>query len=137
MARGPKLLCSKDAIRGSGIKLKGLSREAAANRFAAELLMPGLVLKNAIRDFKALEMRTVRELAARFDVSMPAMAYRLVESDMHPSLLVAYGEDGRHWFARSKSITERWFPKDHLDEQSGAHDILFGGGEDDRFPTPP
>lgn len=131
--RGLQLLCSKDDIRGSGIKLKGLSREAAANRFAAELLMPGLMLKNAMRDFNRLDMKTVRDLATRFDVSLTSMAYRLVESDIHPSLLVAYGKDGRHWFVRSKSIAERWFPKVRLDEQSGAYDILFGGGEDDRF----
>lgn len=124
-----------DDIRGSGIKLKGLSREAAANRFAAELLMPSLMLKNAMRDFKRLDMKTVRELATRFDVSLTAMAYRLVESDVHPSLLVAYGNDGRHWFVRSKSIGEIWFPKDRLDEESGAYDILFGTAQDDRFMT--
>lgn len=84
--------------------MKGLSREAAANRFAAELLMSGLMLKNAIRDFKGLDMRTVRELVARFDASMTALAYHLVESDMHPSLLAAYGKEGRHWFVRSKHI---------------------------------
>ncbi|RKT34762.1 uncharacterized protein DUF955 [Roseovarius halotolerans] len=131
--RGHQLLCSKDDIRGSGIKLKGLSREAAANRFAAELLMPGFMLKNAMRDFNRLDMKTVRELAARFDVSLTAMAYRLVESDVHPSLLVAYGKDGRHWFVRSKSIAEIWFPKDRLDEESGAYDILYGAAQDDRF----
>ena len=131
--RGHQLLCSKDDIRGSGIKLKGLSREAAANRFAAELLMPGFMVKNAMRDFNRLDMRTVREMATRFDVSLTAMAYRLVESDAHPSLLVAYGKDGRHWFVRSKSIAEVWFPKDRLDQESGAYDILFGSAQDDRF----
>lgn len=131
--RGHQLLCSKDDITGSGVKLKGLSQEAAANRFAAELLMPGFMLKNAMRDFDRLNMKTVRELSARFDVSLTAMAYRLVESDMHPSFLVAYGKDGRHWFVRSKSIAEKWFPKDRLDEQSGAYDILFRSGHDDRI----
>jgi len=66
-------------------------------------------------------------------VSLTAMAYRLVERDVHPSLLVAYGKDGRHWFVRSKSIAEMWFPKDRLDEESGAYDILFGTAQDDRF----
>ena len=131
--RGHQLLCSKDDIRGSGHKLKGLSREAAANRFAAELLMPSFMLKNAMRDFNRLDMTTVRNLASRFDVSLTAMAYRLVESDVHPALLVAYGKDGRHWFVRSKSIGEIWFPKDRLDVESGAYDILFGSAQDDRF----
>ena len=130
--RGHQLLCSKDDIRGSGGKLKGLSREAAANRFASELLMPGLMLKSAMRDFNHFNMKTVRELAARFDVSLTAMAYRLVESNAYPSLLVAYGKDGRHWFVRAKSIAEIWFPKDRLDDQSGAYDILFGDAQDDR-----
>lgn len=131
--RSHKLLCSKEDIRGSGIKLKGLSREAAANRFAAELLMPDFMIKDAMCDFKRLDLRTVREMATRFDVSLTAMAYRLVESDVHPSLLVAYGKDSRHWFVRSKSIGEIWFPKDRLDKESGAYDILFGNAQDDRF----
>lgn len=132
--RGQQLMCSKDDIGGSR-KSYGLSREAAANRFAAELLMPGFMLKDAIRDFNRLDLRTIRQLATHFDVSLTAMAYKLVESDFHPSLLVAYGKDGRRWFTRSKSIAEKWFPKDFLDRESGAYSILFDGAQDDRFMT--
>ena len=128
--RGHQLMCSKDDIGGSG-KSRGLSKEAAANRFAAALLMPKFMLKDAIRDFDRLNMRTVREMATHFDVSLTAMAYRLVESDFHPSLLLAYGKDGRRWFIRSKSIDEKWFPKNTLDRESSAYSILFEGAEDD------
>ncbi|MDV7142991.1 ImmA/IrrE family metallo-endopeptidase [Tropicimonas sp. TH_r6] len=130
--RGHQLLCSKDDIGGSG-KSRGLSKEAAANRFAAELLMPRFMLKDAMRDFNRLDMRTVRKMATHFDVSLTAMAYRLVESDFHPSLLIAYGKEGRRWFVRSKSIDEKWFPKDTLDRQSGAYSILFEGAGDDGY----
>jgi hypothetical protein len=40
---------------------------------------------------------------------------------------------GRKWFVRSKSIDEKWFPKDYLDNQSRAYDILFKNASDDRF----
>lgn len=130
--RGQQLMCSKKDIRGSGRLRSGLSREAAANRFASELLMPKYMMKDVLRDFKRFTMKTVQEMADAFNVSKTAMAYRLVEIDFQPSLLVAYGKQGRKWFVRSKSVSEKWFPRDMLDSESGAYGILFNGDPDDR-----
>lgn len=129
--RGRLLICQKEDIGGSGRRRRGMAQERDANSFAAELLMPGFMLKDRLRDFRTLNMHAVRQLADAFDVSRTAMAYRLVEMDHEPSILVAYGKDGRRWFVSSKSIDERWFPRDFLDPQSNAYAILHKGARDD------
>lgn len=48
--------------------------ETEANRFAAELLMPAELVRRCVED----GIRSVEELASRFDVSPAAMRYRLV-----------------------------------------------------------
>lgn len=48
--------------------------ERAANQFAAELLMPGTVLKKLVQTG---QYKTVDELARAFDVSKVAMTYRI------------------------------------------------------------
>ncbi|WP_211099119.1 ImmA/IrrE family metallo-endopeptidase [Acuticoccus yangtzensis] len=131
--RGKILRCKKEDINGSQGRLRGISRERMANKFAAELLMPEGMLKKALRDFRKFDMYVVRQLSAEFDVSRTAMAYRLVELDHEPCMLVAHGRNGCRWFVRSKSLSERWYPADTLDPQSNAYDILYNEAEDDRF----
>lgn len=131
--RGKVLRCKKEDISGSRGRSGGISRERMANKFAAELLMPGGMLKTALREFRKFDMYVVRQLASEFNVSQTAMAYRLVELDHEPCMLVAHGPNGRRWFVRSKSLARRWFPGDALDSQSSAYDILHGQAEDDRF----
>ncbi len=53
-----------------------MPKEREANRFAAELLMPGYLVNGLIHD---AEMVTVDALADRFAVSKPAMRIRLKE----------------------------------------------------------
>ena len=59
------------------------AEEREANRFAAELLMPGEMVKAAVVDFVGShdivsDRHLVRRLAEMFDVSQQAMEYRLV-----------------------------------------------------------
>jgi len=129
--RGQHLFCAKEDIGGSKGRERGLSRERGANRFASELLMPEFMLKNALRDFSAFNMRAVRLLSEAFSVSKTAMAYRLVDLDFEPSLLASYSREGLNWFRRSKSVGERWFLRRTLDPQSNAHDILYKDARDD------
>mgnify|MGYP002634082181 CR=1 FL=1 len=131
--RGQQLYCGKEDIAGSGRKRQAQSKEATANRFAAEMLMPQYMIRPMLNDFSKFNMNTVTKLADEFGVSKTAMAFRLVEIDFEPSLLIAHGPDGRRWFVRSKSIGEQWFPSERLDPQSNAHDILHKGAPDDRF----
>ncbi len=130
--RGQLLMCSKEDIGGSGGRArKGLSHEKAANRFAAELLMPAFMLKPVLRDFRKFDMRAVIGVANLFNVSKTAMAYRLVELEHEPCILAAYGKDGYLWHISSKSIDRRWWPRRVLDPQSSAYSIIFENAPDD------
>lgn len=130
--RGQHLMCQKQDIGGSGRRSFGHLREQTANSFAAGLLMPELLLKPRFREAGRLNMRNVEQLASAFQVSKTAMAYRLIELDYEPGLLVCHSAAGRRWFKRSPSIHDRWFPSDNLDPDSNAHDILHSGAENDR-----
>ena len=129
--RGQLLVCSKEDISGSGGRKNGLSREKAANQFAAEILMPEFMLKPILRDYRKFDMYAVRQLAGLFNTSNTAMAYRLVEMEKEPCILAAYGKSGRAWHISSKSIGHRWWPRRLLDPQSNAYSILFDGAPDD------
>lgn len=129
--RGQLLMCSKEDIGGSGSRKNGLSREKAANQFAAELLMPEFMLKPMLRDYRKFDMRAVKQLAGIFNTSKSAMAYRLVEMEKEPCILAAYSKTGYKWHISSKSIDHRWWPRRLLDPQSNAHSILFDGAPDD------
>jgi Zn-dependent peptidase ImmA (M78 family) len=48
--------------------------ERAANEFAANLLMPAIMVRRA-----ATETSNIRELAVKFKVSVAAMGYRLAD----------------------------------------------------------
>ncbi|MES1934601.1 hypothetical protein T35B1_18453 [Salinisphaera shabanensis T35B1] len=129
--RGRDLLCSKQVIGGSGRRLKGLNPEKVANKFAAELLMPSFLLKEYSRQLPRLNLDSISQLAEIFTVSRTAMAFRLVELEHEPSLLIAHGKNGRRWFFRSSSIAPKWFPRSNLDRHSSAYDILYNGACDD------
>lgn len=131
--RGQILHCQKEHIGGSGRRQGGLSRERSANRFAAELLMPSFMLREALRAFSKFDMYVVGQLADAFAVSKTAMAYRLIEMDDHQGFLVSHTKAGRQWFVRSRSMGHRWVPTNMLDQRSGAYDILYNGAENDRF----
>ena len=62
------------------------------------------------------------------------MAYRLVELEFEPSILVCYGPHGFKWRVASKSVDYRWsWPRRLLDPQSNAYAILYEDGPDDRI----
>ncbi len=129
--RGQLLVCSKEDIGGSGSRKNGVSREKAANQFAAELLMPEFMLKPILRDYRRFNMHAVRQLASTFNTSKTAMAYRLVEMEKEPCILAAYSKSGYVWHISSKSIGHQWWPRRFLDPQSNAYSILFNGSRDD------
>jgi hypothetical protein len=41
-------------------------------------------------------------------------------------MLICHASNGRRWFKSAKDIPSRWFPRDDLDADSYAFDVLFG-----------
>jgi IrrE N-terminal-like domain len=130
--RGQTLMCQADDIEtGSAL---GKLPERAADRFAAQLLMPEFLIRESLRGYNnRFDMKTIRAMADDFDMSLTAAAIRLIERNTVPSLLVCHTPRGRKWFTRSPIVGHRWFPMEQLDKDSLAFDVLFNEGADDKF----
>ncbi len=130
--RGRMLICRSEDI---GNRKQGTARlERVADAYAADLLLPRYLFVPISRQYDEASFRTVRELGSLFDVSLTATAIRLVESRHSPAVLVCHGPEGRKWFVRSNDVPSRWFPRDDLDPDSFAFDLLFGQGQEERHP---
>ena len=106
------------------------SLEYAADRYAADLLIPHYLFRPMVAKQKMLNFATIKTIAEKFDTSQTATAIRFIQSDHTPSMLVCHGPQGRKWFIRSHSVPQRWFPQDQLDADTFAFDIQFGSETD-------
>jgi hypothetical protein len=130
--RGRVLFCQAEDI---GRAAQGsLSTERVADRFASNLLMPDYLFRPIARRFAKIDFEAVRNVADVFDTSRTATAIRLVEAGYFVGCLVCHGPRGRKWFARSREVPDRWFPRDDLAADGFAITVLFGGAAEDRFP---
>ena len=130
--RGKMLVCRPEDIGNRKPSVPRIEREA--DRYAADLLLPRYLFDPLARQHDRLTIKSVRELADAFDVSLTATAIRLVESRHSPAMLICHGRMGRKWFTRSPDIPGRWFPQDQLDSESFAFELLFGQGGEERHP---
>lgn len=130
--RGRMLFCRSEDI---GSRNPGTPQiERVANVYAADLLMPRYLFDPTARQHARLSFRVVRKMAELFDTSLTATAIRLVESEHSPAILACHGPQGRKWFTRAPDVPERWFPRDDLDHESFAFDLLFGNGREEAHP---
>ena len=111
-----------------------LSPERIADRFAGNLLMPDYLFRPIARRFTKIDFEAVRKIANAFDTSRTATAIRLVEAGYFVGCLVCHGPRGRKWFARSRAVPDRWFPREELAADGFAIEVLFGRTTDNRFP---
>lgn len=121
--RGRLLICRSEDIGNSGNKQSPIERDA--DRYAANLVMPHYLFDPVSRSFANLTFETVRQVAEIFTTSLTATAIRLVERSHFCAFLMCHGVNGRKWFVRSKDVPERWFPRNDLDPESHAFDVLF------------
>jgi IrrE N-terminal-like domain len=133
--RGQLLICRAVDIGNFGGFRKGAtSPEFVADQFASELILPSFILTPILRQFGALNLKTVIEVSAAFQASKTATAIRLVQSNRFHAMLVCHGRVGRRWFLRPPCVPDRWFPQDHLDRESYAFDTLFGSRQEQAQP---
>lgn len=104
-----------------------LNPESQADQFASDLLLPGFMFRPRIQKLKRLTLSSVREIADEFNVSVTATLLKLVEADRFPLLAVCHNKAGRRWFRHAPMIPGWWFPKEELDVESIAFEMLFGG----------
>jgi Zn-dependent peptidase ImmA (M78 family) len=121
--RGRCLICRFEDIGNN--RLAATSPERVADSYAADLLMPRYLFDPMLRSFKKLSIGTLRQIKDAFAVSLTAAAIRILETNRYPFLLVCHGHDGRRWFKRPPCVPDRWFPRDELDKDSFAFDLLW------------
>jgi Zn-dependent peptidase ImmA (M78 family) len=131
--RGRCLVCRSDEIGvWSG---KALDPERVADSYASDLLLPWYLFKPVLRSFRRPSLAALREIKATFEVSLTAAAYRIIDSDQFPMMLVIHGDKKRKSFRPSRSVPSRWFPRDELDQDSQAFDILYGKAKEKQHPS--
>ena len=127
---GKALICRAEDYRPRD----ALSPERVADSYAADLIMPRYLFQPVARTYPKLNFRTTNAIAGIFDTSLTATAIRLVEGDHSPALVICHDSRRRKWFARAPCVPARWFPKDGLDRDSFAFDVLRGDASDDPLP---
>jgi hypothetical protein len=92
------------------------------------------LIRESLRGYNnRFDIAAIRAMAEDFDMSLTATAIRLVERSTLPSFFVRHTLKGRKWFTRTPEMDHQWFPMDHLDKDSLAFDVLFGGAPEDRM----
>ncbi len=85
-------------------------KEARANRFSAELLMPSYLFNQHHLESE-ITGKTVRYLSNLFDVSRTSASIRLVETSERACMLVCWDSLGRRkWFFRSPLLPDSIWP---------------------------
>jgi Zn-dependent peptidase ImmA (M78 family) len=130
--RGRCLVCRYEDIGNN--RLAVTNPERVADSYAADLLMPRYLFDPMLRGYKKLSVGGIRQIKNTFNVSMTAAALRILETNRYPFLLVCHGQGGRRWFRRASCVPDRWFPRDDLDKDSFAFDMLFGHGAEQSHP---
>jgi Zn-dependent peptidase ImmA (M78 family) len=123
--RGQILFCGTADI--SNPAHSPLDPENQADQFASDLLLPDFMFRPRMMKIKRLVLSAVREIAEEFNVSLTAMLLKLAESNHFPIVIVCHNKQRRRWFRAATMVPGWWFPKDDLDAESIAFEMLFGG----------
>lgn len=133
--KGQLLVCRSEEIGGFGGFRRGPTNpESVADQFASDLILPSYILNPMLSQYRALNLKTVREIATVFGASMTATAIKLIQTNRFHAMLVCHGKLGRQWFLRPPCVPDRWFPQDDLDRESYAFEALHGVGVEQLHP---
>jgi hypothetical protein len=130
--RGQVLFCGPTDI--GNLAGGPLDPERQADMFASDLILPRYLVRPKIQKLKRPTLDAAREIADEFSASLTATLIKILNENQFPMLLVCHGLKGRRWFRRSNMVPTWWFPRDDLDADTLAFDVLHGGGSEDRFP---
>jgi hypothetical protein len=111
-----------------------LDPERQADAFASDLILPGYLVRPKISKFKKVSLDLARELAEEFHASLTATLLKILNDNRFPILLVCHGKDRRRWFRRANIVPQWWFPREDLDAETFAFEILHGGAAEDVYP---
>lgn len=122
--RGQFLCCASSDIR-EGAKDVAQAKEAVANRFASDMLLPPYLLRPIVNGMKSIEAKIVEQVANAFQASLTATAIKLVQLVSTPSMLVCHTRLGKKWHFTGPSVPRTWSPKAEIDQASEGFSMLF------------
>lgn len=122
--RGKSSVCRASEIGGQGNGVAPVERQADV--YAADLLMPEYIFRPLLLKEKRPTFELVDSLGEAFSTSRTATVRRLIDLSPWPCLVVCHGQQGRRWFRRSQDVPDHWFPRNEIDAESSALDVLYG-----------
>jgi len=111
-----------------------LDPERQADAFASDLILPGYLMRPVIVKFKKVTLTYTRQVAEKFRASMTATLLRILNENCFPILLVCHTKERRRWFRRADMVPHWWFPREDLDPDTFAFEILHNAAREDPFP---
>jgi len=130
--RGRILFCAARDIDNPADEV--LHPEQQADQFASDLILPSFMVRKRIVSMKRPTLSAIREIADEFNASATATLLKIVDSDQFPIMAICHNRERRRWFRRAPMIPEWWFPRNELDHESFAFDMLFGAASESAFP---
>jgi Zn-dependent peptidase ImmA (M78 family) len=102
------------------------SKEATANAFASQLILPDYLFKpRASGRFPILD--TASCLAEEFNASLTATSIKLAKVSPIATVAVCHSQTQREWFVRSGATSSDIWPIKQLHYDTNAFEILYGG----------
>jgi len=130
-----------ETVACRSIDIGGFSRanpvERAADQYAADLLMPWPMFKSVCKGFNKLDLKALKEVAGLFGCSLTATLIRMIDSNMYPTTMMVHhtAAKGKKWHKAASRIPGYWKPKDELDPESFAFELLHNPlSQDEGFP---
>ncbi|RWX21859.1 ImmA/IrrE family metallo-endopeptidase [Rhizobium leguminosarum] len=110
--------------------------ERAADQYAADLLMPWPMFKNECKQHRKLDLKALKAVAGAFNTSLTATLIRMIDSGNYPTaIMVNHGVMGKSWHKPAAGVPGYWKPKDDLDPESFAFELLHDPlSKDEGFP---
>ena len=130
--RGRCLFCDATQIGNPGSR--ELDPERQADDFASDLVLPMFMLRPMLSKLGKVTVERAGSLAQAFDVSLTATLLKIVSSGRFPMMLVCHGRSKRLWFKRTDKIQRWWFPREDLDRESFAYEMLFNDATGESSP---
>jgi Zn-dependent peptidase ImmA (M78 family) len=111
-----------------------LDPEKQADDFASDLILPNYLFRPIALKLKKPSLQAVREIAEEFRTSLTATYLKLVSTNLFPMIVVIHNKSRRQWFRRSSGVSGWWFPRNELDPDSFAFDMLFKDANESTYP---
>jgi len=122
--RGKGVLpCSAEDIGPQNAEAK--SKEALANAFASQLVLPNYLFRPRIIGLPP-NLDTVSCLADEFNASLTATAIKLVNCTSLKAMVVCHSQAQRKWFVKSSTLESDIWPTKQLHHDTNAFELLYG-----------